>query len=331
MKKLIPLLLLLAACGPKETTDTIRTIGSIERLDPALDEIMSDSVQIEIIADSLDWSEGPVWVPGHNMLLFSDVPTNIVYKWTEEKGKELYLNPSGFTGEETDSKEQGSNGLLLNEGRLILCQHGNRQLAVMNTELGEPGADFTAIADHYDGKRFNSPNDVALGKNKSYYMTDPPYGLGKGMDDPQKEIPFQGVYQITPSGNVILLVDSLTRPNGIALSPDNKYLYVANSDPAKTKWYRYELADSSVVSGSVFYDATALSGKEPGGADGFKVDSKGNIYASGPGGIWIFNSDAKVLGKIKLPNPCSNTALSDDEKTLYITNDMYVLRMKLRN
>lgn len=325
MKKLALLLIALAGCT---STKEIKTIGSIERLDPALDAILSPDAKIEVIAEGYNWSEGPVWVESENMLLYSDVPENIVYKWTEQKGAEVYLTPSGFTGAETDSREKGSNGLLLNEkGQLVLCQHGDRRLSIMNAALGSPKPEFITIADKYDGKRFNSPNDAALAKNGNYYLTDPPYGLSeKMMDDPNKEIPFQGVYQIAPNGTVRLLVDSITRPNGIALSPDDKYLYVANSDRSRARWYRYELGDTSVVSGSVFYE-------EKGGdaGDGLKVDSNGILFASGGGGVLIINPEGKLLGRIVLPDGTSNTALSPDQKTLFVTNDSRVLRIKMRD
>jgi gluconolactonase len=323
MRKTLAIFILLAGCT---ATKEIKTVGSIERLDPALDQILSPDAKIEVIAEGYNWSEGPVWVESANMLLYSDVPENIVYKWTEEKGAEVYLNPSGFTGVETDSREKGANGLLLNEkGQLVLCQHGDRRLATMNADLTAPKSEFTTIADNFNGMRFNSPNDAALGKNLNYYLTDPPYGLSeKMMDDPKKEIPFQGVYQISPDGKVRVLVDSITRPNGIALSPDNKYLYVANSDPQKARWYRYELGDTSVVSGSIFHEENGDAG------DGLKVDSNGVVFASGGGGVLIINAEGKVLGRIVLPDGTSNTALSPDEKTLFVTNDSRVLRIKMR-
>lgn len=328
MKKFLPLLLVAAACS---TTKDVKNVASIERLDPALDAIIATDANIEVIASGYDWSEGPVWVESQKMLLFSDVPKNVVYKWTEEKGAEEYLKPSGFTGTETRSTEPGANGLLIDDqGRLVLCQHGDRQLGFMNADLSSPKAEYGVVANNFDGARFNSPNDVTQGKDNSYYFTDPPYGLGnRDESDPEKQIPFQGVFKVT-GGTVRLLVDSITRPNGIGLSPDNKYLYVASSDPAKARWYKYELGDTSVISGSVFYDATAETATMPGLPDGFKVDSKGNLFASGPGGVYIFNSEGKVLGKIKLEAPCANTALTPDEKWLFVTNDSLVLRVPLK-
>jgi len=325
------------ACQPAKE---VKTTGSIERLDPALDSIISPDAKIEIIAEGYDWSEGPVWVEDQNMLLFSDVPKNIVYKWTEQNGAEPYLTPSGYTDGPPRGGEMGSNGLLLDdEGNLVLCQHGDRRLAQMMAPLDSPKAVFQTIADKFNGKRFNSPNDATF-RNYDFYLTDPMYGLEKRMEDPAKEIAFQGVYRIPAEGEVTVLVDTLTRPNGIAFSPDGKYLFVANSDPEKARWYRFDVAESTLpdgnvnvalASGKILYDATSLTATEKGLPDGMEIDSRGNIFASGPGGVFIFNLEGKLLGKIKLPEACSNAVVSGDEKTLFVTNDMYILRIKMRN
>lgn len=309
-----------------------RYTGSIERLDPALDGIISPASKAEIIAEGFEWSEGPLWIENQKMLLFSDVPTNIIYKWTEEKGKEIYLTPSGYTGIEKRGGEMGSNGLLTDStGRLVLCQHGNRQLARMNSPVENPSPLFTTIASHYAGKRFNSPNDAVYNNNGELFFTDPPYGLEKNIDDPKKEIPFQGVYKVKNTGEVILLIDSITRPNGIAFMPGQNKLIVANSDPGKPYWYVFDIGkNDSLENGKIFCDPTDAAKSEKGLPDGLKVDKSGNVFASGPGGIWIFDSSGKILGKIKLPEAASNCALSADEKTLYITNDMYVLRLRMR-
>ncbi|HEX5168413.1 MAG TPA: SMP-30/gluconolactonase/LRE family protein [Cyclobacteriaceae bacterium] len=326
-------LIILIATGCKPKASEVKTIGTIERLDPELDHLITKDAVVEIISEGYDWSEGPVWVPQHTMLLWSDVPKNTIYKWTEEKGTEVYLTPSGYTGATPSlSKEPGSNGLTLSkDNKLVLCQHGDRKIATMDAPLDQPTASFTTVADKYDGKRFNSPNDLAYRSNGDLFFTDPPYGLPNNVDDSTKEIPFQGVYKVKPSGEVILLTDSLTRPNGIALTPDEKTLIVANSDPAKKIWYAFDLTPGdSLTNARIFYDATNSPETEKGGPDGFKIDRAGNVFASGPGGIWIFNKDGKVLGKIKLPDAAANTALSEDDKTLFITNDMYVLRVKMR-
>ncbi len=320
--------LILASCVTKEN----KSIGSIEKTDPALDAILSEKAAIEIIGEGYTWSEGPVWIEKENMLLFSDVPENIVYKWTEEKGVEPYLTPSGFTGDSTRSNERGSNGLVLHNDSLILCQHGNRQVAKMNASLKDPKPEFVALASSYNSNRFNSPNDAAYRSNGDLFFTDPPYGLANLDDDVEKETLINGVYKVTSQGVVSLMVDSLTKPNGIAFMPDGNKFLVANSDGAKAIWYEFELNDQgdSVKSAKIFYNATSLMGIEKGSPDGFKIDSKGNVFATGPGGIWIFNKEGKVLGKIKLPEASANCALSPDEKTLYITADMYLLRVKMR-
>ena len=325
------------ACNP---TREIMTTGNIERIDPDLDNILTREAKIEIIAEGYDWSEGPLWVEEQKMLLFSDVPKNTVYKWTEQKGAEVYLTPSGYTGTQPRGGEMGSNGLLLDDkGNLILCQHGDRQLAMMDASLDAPKAAFRTIAGKFFNNRLNSPNDAVL-HNNDFYFTDPPYGLEKQMEDPQKEIAFQGVYRVTPSGVVTSLVDSLTRPNGIAFSPDRQYLFVANSDPQKARWYRYTLRTDptseeqeggvALTDGKILFDATSMTATGKGLPDGMKIDSKGTIFATGPGGVYIFNLDGKLLGKINVPEATSNCALSADEKILYVTNDMNILRIKLR-
>lgn len=333
MKQSIIVIIAAVAVFSCKVTNEVRTIGSIERLDPALDEIISKDAQIEILAEGYEWSEGPVWIEAEKMLLFSDVPKNTIYKWTEEGGAQVYLTPSGYTGEEPSaSREPGSNGLTLDtNGRLVLCQHGDRRVARMEAPLNDPKPNFVTIADRYQGKRFNSPNDVVVRSNGDVFFTDPPYGLPNQENDSTKEIPFQGVYKVSTAGTVTLLVDSLTRPNGIALTPDEKTVIVANSDPAKAIWYAFDLNENdSVTNARIFYDATEAGKSEKGLPDGFRIDQKGNIFASGPGGVWIFNKEGKVIGKIKIPEATANCALTPDEKTLFLTSDMYLIRVKLR-
>jgi gluconolactonase len=307
-------------------------IGIVERLDPLLDNIIDSSAQAEIISEGYQWTEGPLWIESQKMLLFSDVPRDTIFKWTEEKRKEVYLTPSGYTDTVKRGGEIGSNGLLLDkEGRLVLCQCGNRQMARMDAPLDKPSPTYISLANRYKGKKFNSPNDAVYNSAGELFFTDPPYGLEKYIDDPKKEIPFQGVYKIKTNGEVVLVTDSLTRPNGIAFLPGEKTLIVANSDPAKPNWYAFDIGDNDTfTNGRIFYSAADHGKDEVGMPDGMKVDKNGNIFATGPGGIWIFNKEAKLLGKIKFPDATSNCALTGDEKTLFITNDMYVLRVKLR-
>lgn len=335
MKKTVLAILVLmwiGGCKPadKKTTEEKETIGSIERIDPAIDDLIDNNASIEILSEGYEWTEGPVWVASHKMLLFSDIPNNVVHKWTEEKGAAVYLKPAGYTGKTpSNSGEEGSNGLALdNNGKLVLCQHGDRRIAALEAPLDAPQATFTTLADGYDGKKFNSPNDLAIRKNGDYFFTDPPYGMPKNT---AQEIPFQGVYKLS-GGTVTLLVDSLTRPNGIAFTPDEKTLIIANSDRNKAMWYAYDLDENDVLTNArIFHDATEAAKSESGSPDGLKIDKQGNVFATGPGGVWIFNQDGKLLGKLKIPAATANCAFSEDQKTLYLTADNYLLRLKMRN
>lgn len=315
-----------------QTTD-YPTIGTIEKLADGLDKIIAPDTKIEVLAEGSAWSEGPLWLEKEQKVIFSDVPRDTIYEWTPEGGKGVYLTPSGFTGESTTSYEKGSNGLLFNaKGQLVLCQHGNRQVAIMDAPLDAPQPNYQPIATQYDGKRFNSPNDACYHSNGDLYFTDPPYGLAQKDDDPTKEIPFSGVYRVQPDGTVDLLVDSITKPNGIALSPDEKTLYVACSDPEKARWYAYDVLDNGLVgNGRIFYDATALIGQEgeQGLPDGLKVDNNGIIFATGPSGVWIFDANGTVLGKIRTTRATANCAIGEGGKTLFITAADLLLRVSL--
>lgn len=341
MKKLfiISFLAIITSCSNNTGNKThpaeekYKITGTIERYDAALDNIISKDAKAEIIAGGFEWSEGTLWVERENMLLFSDVPVNTIYKWTEAKGKEVYLAPSGYTDTARRGGETGSNGLLLDaEENLVLCQHGNRQVAKMDAALNHPAAKFISIASMYKGKRLSSPNDAVYNSAGELFFTDPPYGLeSQGDNDPKKEIPFNGVYKVKKNGEVILLVDSIPRPNGIAFLPGEKKLLVACSDPGKPNWYIYDVMGDSLINGRLFYSTIGAAKGLKGLPDGLKADQDGNVFATGPGGIWIFNSEARLLGKLRLTEATSNCALSPDEKTLYISNDMYVLRFKMRD
>jgi gluconolactonase len=332
------LLVVIIACNSnqenKKQEMSYKSIGSIERLDPALDNLISPYAKIEIIADGFDWSEGPLWIGKHKMLLFSDIPPNTIYKWTEEKGKEIYLTPSGYTDTLKRGGEIGSNGLILDkEGNLVLCQHGDRRMARMDAPLDKPAPKFITLAGKYDGKRLNSPNDAVYNSAGELFFTDPPYGLETQDDkDPKKEIPFNGVYKVKTTGEIILLLDSITRPNGLAFLPGEKKLIIACSDPAKPYWYIYDVNDDSLSNGKIFYNAAEEASKGVKGLpDGLKIDKNGNVFATGPGGVYIFNSEGKKLGLIKFTESTSNCAFSTDEKTLFVTNDMNLVRIKLRD
>jgi gluconolactonase len=308
------------------------TTGSIETLDPALAAVIRPNAEIEILAEGFDWTEGPLWVPQLQKLLFVDIPPNKIHSWSEADGQQLYLTPSGYTGTSSRGGEVGANGIILDgEGRLILCQHGDRRLARMEAPLDNPQPTFTTLADAYEGKRLNSPNDVVMHRDGSFYFTDPPYGLEKNMNDPAKELDFQGVYRVRGPGQLQLLTKALSRPNGIAFSPDQKILYVANSDPQRAIWMAYPVqADGTIGAGRVFYDATSLVGQDKGLPDGLKVNREGTLFATGPGGVWVFDPTGKVLGKIRTGEATSNCALSEDESTLYMTADDYLMRVRLK-
>jgi gluconolactonase len=330
-RRLMPLLALAAAAGlaPLAIGDSERfpTLGTIERKDPRFDKLIPPGAQLEKLADGFDWAEGPVWVPAGKYLLFSDIPKNTVWKWKEGQGISLYLKPSGYSGTAPfTGKEPGSNGLALDkEGRLLLCQHGDRRVVRQ-----EKDGKLTVLADRYQGKRFNSPNDLCLKSNGDLYFTDPPYGLPKLMDDPAKELDFQGVYRLSPQGGLTLLTKEMSRPNGIALSPDETTLYVANSDPDKAVWMAFPVKpDGTLGSGRVFFDSTAWvkEGKK-GLPDGMKVDRHGNLFATGPGGVCVFAPDGTHLGTLATGVPTANCGWGDDGTVLYVTADKNLCRIK---
>jgi gluconolactonase len=304
----------------------------IERVDPGLDQIIGPGTEVEILAEGFDWSEGPLWLESQNKLIFSDIPPNTIYSWSEAEGKRVYVKPSGYTGEAERGGEVGSNGLLLSpDGKLVLCQHGDRRVAEMNAPLDSPKPNYITIVDNFQDKKLNSPNDATYSKSGELYFTDPPYGLEGNVDDPLKELAFQGVYKLAQDGSLHLLTDKMTRPNGIALSPDESRLYVANSDPKKAIWMEYNLLeDGTIDEGRVFYDATSWVGKTKGLPDGLKVHPDGTIFATGPGGVWIFSEEGVHLGSIQTGQATSNCALGNDNAYLYITADMYLMRVALR-
>ncbi|MDX6765397.1 MAG: SMP-30/gluconolactonase/LRE family protein [Candidatus Methylacidiphilales bacterium] len=291
----------------------------IERLDPALDSLLAPDAGVENLASGFKWAEGPLWKQGS--VWFSDVPANTVYQWKEgDPEASIALKPSGdFHG-----GSQGSNGLALEaSGRLLLCQHGERQVARL-----EPDGTFTALATHFEGKRFNSPNDLTLARDGTLFFTDPPYGLGKATPP---ELDFHGVYALSTSGSLRLLIRDLRFPNGIALSPDEKTLYVAVSDPANSRIMAYHLdAEGRAVDGREFFAAQSLKSPErKGGCDGLKIDRAGNLWATGPGGVLILSPQGKHLGTILTGKTAANCAFGGPERdTLYITATNLLLRVK---
>lgn len=302
------------------------TLGSIERLDPALDALLPAGAVIEKLAEGFSWSEGPVWVKAGEALLFSDVPQNRVYRWTEGKGITVFLEPSGFTGEGYEGRERGSNGLTFDrQGRLTLCQHGDRRLA----RLAPDGKNFATLVDRWEGKRLNSPNDLCFDRAGNLFFTDPPYGLGPNTP---KEIEFNGVYRLSVDGKLTVLSRELERPNGIALSADERTLYVANSHGPRPIIMAYPLhAGGTVGKGRVFWDSTELvkRTKRTGALDGLKVDTRGNLWATGPGGVLILNAEGKHLGTILTGHATANCAFGGpDGRTLYMTANNTLLRIQ---
>lgn len=304
----------------------------ISILDPEALNLLDSTSAIETIAQGYKWTEGPVYESDSDYLLFSDVPANRIYKWKQGAGASIYLEPSGYTGTVPKEKEPGSNGLVIDKkGRLVLCQQGNRQIGRMKSALSEPKPVFETIVSSYEGKKFNSPNDAVYAANGNLYFTDPPYGLEKGIKDSTKEIPFQGIYLVKPGGKALLFTDKVSYPNGIALSPDNKILYISNSDNDNKEWTKYEFNDQGLIAKqSVFYHVSVEEGKLPGNPDGMKVNARGYIFASGPGGIWVFNPAGKVLARIYTGQLTSNCFIDQVHNMLYMTCNSYVMRVKLK-
>lgn len=320
--------------APRTVTD--RTAGQIERLDPRLDALVDPTTPIEVLAEGFDWSEGPVWIADGGYVVFSDVPQNTVYKWTPAEGLSVWLTPSGYTGSAPRGGETGSNGLAVDaQGRLILCQHGDRRIARMLNPIPASGpvtdASFVTIADKWDGKRFNSPNDLAIHSSGTIYFTDPPYGMEKQWDDPARETLFQGVYRVTPDGVVTAEDKSLAAPNGVALSPDEQTLYVAQSNAQKPMVFAYDVKpDGSLADRRVLFDASELAKSRKGMPDGLKIDAQGNLFVTGPGGVLVLTPEGDHLGTIRTGGLIANCAFGDDGHTLFLTSDDLFCRVQLK-
>lgn len=305
-----------------------QTFGALHRLDPRFDQIVPKNAVLEKLAEGFEWTEGPIWIAKGKYLLFCDIPANTIYKWKEGEGVSVFLRPAGYAGENPPGLELGTNGLTLDaNGALTMCDHGNRCVSRLNEE------NFTRkiLARAYNGERLNSPNDLVFKSNGDLYFTDPPYGLKGLNNDPSKELDFNGVYRVKSSGEITLLTREFTFPNGIAFSPDEKILYVAQSDPNHAIWKAFEvLADGTLGKSRVFFDATpwVKQGKK-GLPDGLAVDQSGNLFATGPGGVLVFSPEGEHLGTIATGEATANCKFGDDGSTLYITADMYLCRVKL--
>jgi gluconolactonase len=309
----------------------MNTLGELESYSPEFDELFPSDAKPEILTEGFEWTEGPVWVKDGGYLLFSDIPPNRIYKWKEGEGRTDYLTPSGYTGDSPRGGEQGSNALAIDpEGRLVLCQHGDRRMARMVAPLDAPAPNFVTLADNYEGKRFNSPNDCVFRSDGDLFFTDPPYGLEKNDKDPARELDFQGVYRLTKAGELILQTSELGRPNGLAFSPDEKTFYVGNSDPEHAVWMEYDLdGDGNATDSRIFFDSTEWVPDHKGLPDGFKLDKDGNMFATAPGGVIVLDSEANHLGTIHFPVATSNCAWGEDGSTLFITAHMHLVRIRL--
>jgi gluconolactonase len=329
MKALLALsaAVLLGGCSsapkPEATAAPVpKGVGSIVRLDPALDALIPKDAIIEKVGGGFQFTEGPLWRPdGH--LWFSDVTGNVVRSITPDGQVQVLIDKAGGETNAPPGSFIGPNAMIADkDGYVLLCQHTNRRIVRLDKDMKQ-----TVYLDKFEGKKFNSPNDLLYKSDGALYFTDPPYGLLKQDDDPAKELKFNGVFRYA-NGKLTAVIRDLTRPNGIAFSPDEKTLYISNSDEKHKVWMKYDVNPNGTVSnGKVFADVTA--GTEPGLPDGMKVDSLGNLYGSGPGGLWVFSPDGKHLGTIKPGETPANCGWADDGKTLYITATTGVYRIHL--
>ena len=300
--------------------------GRIERLDPRFDQLVPKDAQLEKIADGFAWVEGPVWSKTGGYLLFTDIPNNSVFKWQPGAGITLFMKPSGFTGAAPfTGPEPGANGLAFDrQGRLTLAEHGDRRIARLESDGHK-----TTLVDRYQGKRINSPNDLVYKSDGSLYFTDPPFGLPKSFDDPGKELPFQGVYRLAKNGELTLPIRNIKAPNGIAFSPDEKILYVSNAERDHAVWYAYAVkANGTLGDRRELFDATEFAKTRKGVPDGMIVDRKGNLFAAGPGGVYVIAPDGVLLGRIELGVATANCAWGEDGSVLYIVASTAVYRIR---
>jgi len=302
-------------------------IGSVERVSPEIDNLIEKSAKIEILADGFEWSEGPVWSSQLNSVLFSDVPENVIYSWNEDKGLGTFTRPIGYSGKVPNLKKAGTNGLTIDaDGNLIICMHGDRKI----TRLEKLNINRkVTLVNSFDGNLLNSPNDLVYDSKGNLYFTDPPYGLLEGDNDKLKEIEFNGVYKVSPNGDIEVLVKNLTRPNGISISNDEKILYVANSDKNNPVIMQYDLSEEGAKNPSIFFDGRELTKKDIGLFDGLKVHPTGNVFATGPGGVLVIKENGDHIGTIRTEVRTANCAFDENFQYLYMTSDMFLTRIKL--
>jgi gluconolactonase len=319
------------ACGGNESATQSGMADSLEhgagtvlRVDAALDALVPADYRIEKLAEGMVFTEGPLWVRDGGYLLFSDVRGNAIYKWAPGEGSTDFLKPV-FEGDREGLT--GSNGLTLDaRGNLMICEHGNRRISRL--ALGKE-SERAVVVDNYEGKKLNSPNDLTYKSGGWLYFTDPPYGLPQQDQDPTKELNFNGIFRLSPDEKTLeLLSTSQTRPNGIGFAPDENTLYVANSDPDRKQWVAYDIKeDGTLGSARVFYDVTSQTAE--GLPDGLKLDKQGNLFCTGPGGVWIFSPGGTHLGTIQPEEVPANVAWGDDGKTLYMTARTGLYRIRL--
>ncbi|TNJ46581.1 SMP-30/gluconolactonase/LRE family protein [Tamlana fucoidanivorans] len=319
--------------GNTSNHDDVKANFSIEILDQRALKLLNPNSKIEILASGFSWTEGPLWIDNENSLLFSDIPRNKIYKLNSINDTLTYLKPSGYTSEQVSEKEPGSNGLLLNHNKqLVLMQQGDRRIAMMNAPLNQPEPTYVTLVNNFQEKRLNSPNDGVFDSNGNLYFTDPCYGLPLMEEDPERELDFNGVYCLLTNGDLILL-DKLSKPNGIALSQDETKLYVAVSDASHAVWYSYDIkAPARIENKQLFYDATEIvkeKGVHIGLPDGLTITSEDYIFATGPEGVWLFTNQGDVIAKICTGLKTSNCTLSTDEKRLFLTASSYILAVNL--
>ena len=302
-------------------------IGSVERLSPEINNLIEKSAKIEILADGFEWSEGPVWSSQLNSVLFSDVPENVIYSWNEDKGLGTFTRPIGYSGKVPNLKKAGTNGLTIDaDGNLIICMHGDRKI----TRLEKLNINRkVTLVNSFDGNLLNSPNDLVYDSKGNLYFTDPPYGLLEGDNDKLKEIEFNGVYKVSPNGDIEVLVKNLTRPNGISISNDEKILYVANSDKNNPVIMQYDLSEEGAKNPSIFFDGRELTKRDIGLFDGLKVHPTGNVFATGPGGVLVIKENGDHIGTIRTEVRTANCAFDENFQYLYMTSDMFLTRIKL--
>ena len=327
MKTKILKILLVGIITNLSAQEKRETIGSVERINPEMDLYVPKGSEVEILARGFGWSEGPVWVDQLNAVLFSDVRNNKAYSWDDKNGLSIFLDPSGFTGIVPANKKAGSNGLTLNsKNELVLAMHGDRRIAKLKSWNEKT---FETIVNRYEGNLFSSPNDLVYAKNGDLYFTDPPYGLKDFNNDGLKELPYNGVYKLSYSGSLSLIIDDLSIPNGIAISNDQKTLYVNVSDREDMKIMAYDVTSSGVTNGRVFFDGNELAKKDNGSFDGLKIHPSGTIFSTGPGGVLVIKPDGTHLGTIRTEKSSANCAFDSSFQNLYMTSHMYLTRIKL--